>query len=706
MRLLITLLLSSSILFGQGGPPGGGPRGGAGGGGGPGAGGGPGGGAGGPRRNQTIAKALDIPYQPLWIPPLVEGKTFNLSVDTGSRTFITGTTPTLSFNQMGFWGPTLVFNKGETVQINVKNNLKEVTTVHWHGLHIPAATDGGPHQPIEAGATWTPSFKVDNNAGTYWYHPHPHELTQKQFTMGAGGLIIIRDPIESRLALPRTYGVDDIPIVLTSRRFKSDNSFSYNGDHDKYGDYGMVNGVLNPQAKLPAQVVRLRILNAEIERAYILGFPDNRTFYVVTTDGGLVEKPIPVKRLRLVVGERAEILVDLSKDKPGTSLDLMAYNSNQTFGFPGGEPDKGGDNGSLLNNSDFRVLNLQITASTPRHISQIPTTLTTNRFPLESEVTQKRTIKVTEGHPFFTLDNKSFDMHVVDQAVKLGATEMWTITNNEVFGHAFHIHDIQFKIVSRSKGEVADYEKGWKDTVYVPKNQSVTVIAKFDDFASDTDAYMYHCHMANHEDGGMMGQFLVSKNPAGLERNAKGAITFRAKVEHPVTAAMADVAAKQALTPAPAFSGKTSDGGSVSLASLSATKPVVLYFIEKECPCSRDAAVYLERVQAAYGKDVTVIGVINATPAEARTWSMSAKATFPVITDEDCTIIHAYKAERSVSSTIIASGGGIVKAYPGYSVQTLDDLSTQVAKLLNKPVRKISTEGAPVKLTAGCTFPE
>jgi peroxiredoxin len=232
------------------------------------------------------------------------------------------------------------------------------------------------------------------------------------------------------------------------------------------------------------------------------------------------------------------------------------------------------------------------------------------------------------------------------------------------------------------------------------------VIAKFDDFASDTDAYMYHCHMANHEDGGMMGQFLVSKNPAGLERNAKGAISFRAKVEHPVTAAMADAAAKQALTPAPAFSGKTSDGGSVSLASLSATKPVVLYFIEKECPCSRDAAVYLERVQAAYGKDVTIIGVINATPAEARTWSTSAKATFPVITDEDCAIIHAYKAERSVSSTIIASGGGIVKAYPGYSVQTLEDLSTQVAKLLNKPVRKISTEGAPVKLTAGCTFPE
>ena len=197
LPLLACLLAGATLLaqFGppeggppDGGPPGGGPPGGRSNGGGPG-GGGPG--AGGPRRNQTVAAALDIPYQNLWIPPLLEGKSIDLSVDTGSKTFIKGTTPTLSFNKTGFWGPTLVMNRGETVQIRVKNNLKEVTTVHWHGLHLPAAADGGPHQPIEPGDTWTTSFKVDNNAATYWYHPHPHELTQKQHTMGAGGLIII-----------------------------------------------------------------------------------------------------------------------------------------------------------------------------------------------------------------------------------------------------------------------------------------------------------------------------------------------------------------------------------------------------------------------------------------------------------------------------------------------------------------------------------
>lgn len=696
-RVCLVALLACANVPAQVGPPGGGPRGGPPEGGPPGR---------GPRRNATVAAPLDLPYQNLWIPPLLEGTSIDLSLDEGSRTFIKGVTPTLGFNRTGFWGPTLVMNRGETVQVRVKNNLKEVTTVHWHGLHLPAAADGGPHQPIEPGATWTTSFKVDNNAATYWYHPHPHELTQKQHTLGAGGLIIIRDAEEARLALPRTYGVDDIPVVLTSRRFRSDQRFSHNGDHDKYGDYLLVNGVLNPQARVPAQVVRLRILNAEVERGYILGFPDNRTFHVIATDGGLVDKPVPVKRLRLMVGERAEILVDLSADKPGSTLDLTAYNSRQPFGFPGGEPDKGGDNGSLLNNADFRVLHLIVGAAGARAVTRIPDALARNRYPTREESSRSRVIKVTEGRPFFSLDGRSFDMHVINQAVKLGATETWTIVNNNIFGHSFHIHDVQFRIVARSDGPVADQEQGWKDTVYLPRNQSVTFVARFLDHASDTDPFMYHCHMANHEDGGMMGQFLVSRDPEALERDAAGAILFRKRVEHPVSAAAAAEAARQARAPAPAFDGKDADGRPLRLASLAAAKPVLLYFIERECPCSRDAAVHLQRLQDAYGPSITVVGVINATAASAKEWQRQAKVTFPVLLDPFCEVIHAYKAERSALTILVAPGAGIAKAYPGYNAASLDDLNERVAALVGAPRRPVSTEGAPAKLTAGCTFPE
>ena len=681
---------------GKGGPPGRGP------GGGPPGGGPPGGGPGGGRRGQSGKVITEHTLKDLWIPPLLTGPTYALSMAASTMKYAETPTPTLGYNGANFMGPTLVFNQGEKIQINFKNNFTEPTTVHWHGLHLPATTDGGPHQIVAAGATWTPSWTVKNNAGTYWYHPHPHETTQKQMAMGATGLIIIRDAEEAKLALPRTYGVDDIPLVLTSRRFNNSNQFTYAGDNDKYGDYGLVNGVMDAQVKLPAQWVRLRILNAEIERGYILGFSDNRPFYLITTDGGLVDKPIPLKRIRLMVGERAEILVDLSADKVGASFDLMAYNANQSFGFPGGEPDQGGANGSLLNNKDFRVLHCNIAAATNPRITQLPTTLKTNHYPVASEVTEKRKISVTDGRPFFKFDGKSFDMHTNNFVVKLGATETWTITNNNIFGHAFHIHDVQFKIIARSDGTIPDYEQGWKDTAYLPRGGSVTFIAKFEDFASDTDPFMYHCHMANHEDGGMMGQFLVSKNPDGIKREADGTIRFRAKSEHPLTAELIQTTAKLNQTQAPAFRWQDTQGKTLSSTQYANGQPLLLYFIEKECPCSRDAAAYINQLQAAYGTNAKVIGIINADATTAASWSQTVKPSFPVIADPDFSISTAYKAERSAGTVLVGNNNLIVKANAGYSAGILKDLSTSLAQLSRQPEKGLTFTGAPTELTSGC----
>jgi len=646
------------------------------------------------------------PLQDLWIPPLLEGKTFDLTLAASSKKFLSGSTPTIGFNGAEFWGPTLVFNQGEQVQIHFKNNLKEVTTVHWHGLHLPAATDGGPHQTIAPGATWSPTWKVDNQAATYWYHPHPHELTQKQLTLGAGGLIIIRDPVEAKLALPRTYGVDDLPLVLASRRFKSDQQFSYDGDNDKYGDYQLTNGTLDAQTKLPRQLVRLRILNAEIERGYVLGFSDNRVFYQIATDGGLVDRPVPLKRLTLMVGERTEILVDLGADKVGGAVDLMAYNSNQTFGFPGGEPDIGGANGSYLNNYDYRLLRINVVAPTAKAVTKVPETLTRNVFVREKEASAKRTISVTDGRPHFAFDGKPFDMHTTNMVVKLGATEVWTVKNNNIFGHSFHLHDVQFRILSRTDREVADYEKGWKDTFYLPKGASVTFVAKFADFASDTDPFMYHCHMGNHEDGGMMGQFLVVKDPAALKRDASGAIRFRAKMDHPLTAKLLATAAGQANTRAPDFGWQDVDGRPTTLAKQSAAKPVLLYFIEKECPCSRDAAGYVDQLQSAFGAAVKVVGLINADGATATAWKAATKAKFPVLADPDLAIAGAYRAERSATTILVAPGGVIAKVNPGYSADTLQELGTLLARQAHQPAPKLTFTGAPEKLTSGCPLKE
>jgi blue copper oxidase len=467
----------------------------------------------------TIGTGTSGAYNTLWIPPTITGTTFNLTLDKSAKQFRAGNpTDTYGYNGNNFWGPTLIMNKGDNVQMNVTNNLTEATTTHWHGFHIPAIMDGGPHQEIAAGTTWSPFFQVKNNAGTYWYHPHLHMKAYEQLTYGAGGLIIIKDPAESALNLPRTYGVDDIPLVFTSRRFLTSNQFSKNLALDNYGDYMLTNGTLNAQISLPKQYVRFRILNAEIQRGLNFGFSDNRAFQVITNDGGLLNTPVSVTRVPMMPGERIEILVNLGNDAVGSTLDFKAFNSGQSFGFPGQEGgpvnpsgSAGPINGSLLNNTDFTVLHISVAAATANAVTTVPGALASNTYWTLADVTNSRTITITggQGGSAFTFNNNTYGSTFINHTVALNAIEKWTIANNNIFGHAFHIHDINFKIISRSVGSVGTYESGWKDVVYIPLGQSVTVIAKFDDFASATNPYMFHCHFTNHEDDGMMGQFLV-----------------------------------------------------------------------------------------------------------------------------------------------------------------------------------------------------
>lgn len=459
-------------------------------------------------------------YNPLAIPEALYGTNFNLELKDATKQLRTGNlTVTGAINNESFWGPTLFINQGDEVHMNVTNNLNEETTLHWHGMHLPAVMDGGPHQVIPAGTLWQPYWTVLNQASTLWYHPHLHEMTQSQITKGVGGFIIVKDAQEAALALPRTYGVDDIVLALTSRSYTSANQFDSPPTSTRvYGDYMLTNGTPNAQVSLPKQYVRLRILNAEIERGYNLGFSDNRTFYIIANDGGLLNAPVAVTRVKLMVGERIEIMVNLGNDTVGSSFDLKAYNSGQTLGFPGGEPNTSGQFGSLLNNIDFPILHINVAATTTTStpITAVPSALASNTYWTAANATVTRALSVTGGQPnvAFTFDNTPFVLNTINKTVNLNDIEKWTVTNNAIFGHSFHIHDIEFKIVARNglAASVGTHESGWKDTFYLPRNESVTFVAKFDDFADAdvTHPYMYHCHFAGHEDGGMMGQFIVT----------------------------------------------------------------------------------------------------------------------------------------------------------------------------------------------------
>ncbi len=463
-------------------------------------------------------------YNTLWIPDTLVGTTFNLTIRDTFQQIAPGNQTITGAINGSFWGPTMIWNKNDVITVNVNNQLTDTTTIHWHGMHLPAIMDGGPHQPIPPYTTWSPYWKVDNNAALYWYHPHLHMMAQEQLEMGVGGMIIVRDPIETALNLPRTYSVDDIPLALTDRKFDALNQFV----PASYGDSMMTNGTLRAEYNIPAQVVRFRLLDAAIERSYNIGFSDGRTFYVITTDGGLVNAPVPVTRFLLSAGERVEILINCT-GQSGTNVDLKAFNSELSAQVPGGESFPGGPLANALGHANFNILHLNIGAATTSPITIIPTTLTTNSFYAETSATITRTVTISDsaigpGGPTFLINHKFFDMDVLDYHVPLDNIEIWEIKSTSGFGHPFHIHDVEFYILTINGATPPAHQQGWKDVVFVPNGQTVRFIAKFNDYSDSLKPYMFHCHIATHEDLNMMGQFVVGNSPAGImnkEQNRK-----------------------------------------------------------------------------------------------------------------------------------------------------------------------------------------
>lgn len=226
---------------------------------------------------------------PLRIPPLAEptvaadgSRVFDLTVAPGRTELLPGrTTDTLGVNGP-YLGPTLRARAGDRVRVNVSNLLAETTTMHWHGMHLPPSADGGPHQPIEPGATWSPSWTVDQPAATLWYHAHPEGRTGDQVYRGVAGLFLLDDAAAGASGLPSEYGVDDVPLVLQDKAFTDDGRLDRSGTRFSpvgiLGDAILVNGTYDPRLEVTTTLVRLRLLNASTGRTFDVGPADGRAF--------------------------------------------------------------------------------------------------------------------------------------------------------------------------------------------------------------------------------------------------------------------------------------------------------------------------------------------------------------------------------------------------------------------------------------------
>ncbi|MCC7245331.1 MAG: multicopper oxidase domain-containing protein [Saprospiraceae bacterium] len=453
---------------------------------------------------------------PIPVPPAIEGTNFDLVLQHGFSEIFAGIqTSTIGYNGSQL-GPTLIFQKGSAVSLNVHNQLGDTTTTHWHGLHVAARNDGSPHNMIMPGETWSPGFEVMDNAATFWYHPHPHGKTLNQVVKGAAGFIIVRDNEEALLNLPRTYGVDDVPLVFQWKTFDSARQIV---ELDEQDNEVLVNGVLRGGTlNLPAQVVRLRLLNGSAHRFFDFGFVNALGFKQIAGDAGLLDAPVAMSKLILAPGERAEILVDLT-GKEGQLLTLRQFGTLLPQGYPGGTMmNMGGGNNMMgpLDNTDFNLMNINVSAPTTNAVMSIPGHLTTN-VPFSSAGATARSFGFS-AQPMMSMTNffingLKYNMETMNFSTQQGKTEVWTLTNQTMMAHPFHVHGNSFYILSINGAMPTANLRGKKDVVTVPPmGGTVKIVTRFDDFGDPDMPYMYHCHILSHEDTGMMGQFVV--NPA------------------------------------------------------------------------------------------------------------------------------------------------------------------------------------------------
>mgnify|MGYP006145950441 CR=1 FL=1 len=456
----------------------------------------------------------------LAIPSVLSGSEINLNLQTGSVQFLAGSATSTMGANGNLLGPTIILDRYQDVTMNVTNSLGEPTTIHWHGMHVAPENDGGPHIVIMPGETWSPAWNVLDWASTHWYHPHLHHMTNEHVQKGIAGFIIVRDAEEQALNLPRTYGVDDFPLAVQTKAFDANNQIIVESALDVNL---MVNGTINPYLDAPAQMVRLRLLNGSSERYYNFGLSNNMDFQMIGADGGLLSAPVTLNRIMMAPGERAEIVVDLSALQ-GQTIFLRSFGSELANGIYGAaQPGMGAGQtitnytSNPLNGADFNVLQINVQAPTMNPVTAISSTLIDHNPWAESEANTTRTLvfePVNMGPTAiqgpFTINGAEFDMDVINYEIPFENIEIWVLNNQSPISHPFHIHDVSFYILDINGNPPPPHLRGRKDVVHVPAgNGTVRFIAKFDDYYSDEFPYMYHCHMLTHEDGGMMGQFLV-----------------------------------------------------------------------------------------------------------------------------------------------------------------------------------------------------
>ncbi len=440
------------------------------------------------------AAAPDLDPAPNVVEVVLEAKVSNVEIAPGRIL------PMWTYNGQ-LPGPRIEARVGDTVRVRFKNSLPEATTIHWHGVRVPAAMDGVPvvQAPIDAGAEFTYEFVVPE-AGTFWYHPHVR--SDEQVERGLYGAFVVRGDGEPLTTTDRTVVLDDLLIDSNWQLSEFDPMQAMVG---RQGNLILANGWAHPIAHAElGGLHRFRFINAANARYFRLALPGHRLIQI-GTDGGLLSAPREADELLLVPGERADVLV-IATGEANASMEWMSLRY-----------DRGHGTGEL---PDAVVFQMKHGGDAPIMTPALPDSF----MPIAAlpEAAVKRELKLEESMdmggshgsahgssttgmaPVFSINGQIYP-DATPFTAALNAVEEWQIVNTTEMDHPFHLHGFRFQVVSVEG--VAPGFIAWRDSINIPAEKTVTFRVRLED---NPGKWMFHCHILEHAERGMMGELDVA----------------------------------------------------------------------------------------------------------------------------------------------------------------------------------------------------
>jgi FtsP/CotA-like multicopper oxidase with cupredoxin domain len=456
-----------------------------------------------------------------------------------SGTVTRGPASALQTLNASYLGPVIRVRRGQRLRVRFLNRVGEPSIVHWHGLDVPERADGHPRFAVNHGAEYVYDFEVTDRAGTYWYHPHPHMRTAAQVYQGLAGLLLVSDREEDALGLPA--GAGELLCVLQDRRFDEGNQLVYAGAaagggmrrgrgrggaagmggmaqmmetmNGWIGDRMLVSGRVQPTRAVDRRTYRVRLLNGSNARIYKLAWSDGSPMVVIGGDGGLLERPRTQRAVTLAPSQRADVLLDLSAHAGGSEVRL------QSLAFPSahaGSVGMMGVSSPAPQGAPLTLMTLRVSGTQgPRF--KVPDRLSVHDF-REVPSAPVRRVPLTFARMNWLLDGRVFGMTDVaeEETVDPGSTHVWEFVNQPnpmgmTMAHPMHLHGPQFRVLSRAGGSTnalreGIIDAGWTNTVTVLPGETVRVQVTF---SRHPGLYLYHCHILEHEDMGMMRNFRI-----------------------------------------------------------------------------------------------------------------------------------------------------------------------------------------------------